>query len=35
MGVPHAPASNRRTLGDHPASIMSRRVTFSVKRWPL
>ena len=32
IGVPHAPASNSRTLGEYPASTMSRRVTFNVKR---
>jgi hypothetical protein len=32
MGVAHAAASNRRTLGLHPAAIMSARVTLSVKR---
>jgi hypothetical protein len=32
IGVPQAAASNRRTLGDQPASIMSARVTFKVKR---
>jgi hypothetical protein len=31
-GTPVAAASKRRTLGDHPAAIMSARVTFSVKR---
>ena len=32
IGTPQAAASNRRTLGDQPAGIMSARVMFSVKR---
>ncbi len=32
IGVAQAAASNRRTLGLHPAATMSARVTFSVKR---
>ena len=32
IGVPQAAASNSRTEGDHPAAIMSARVTFSVQR---
>jgi len=32
MGTPQAAASKRRTLGEYPASTMSARVTFSVKR---
>ena len=31
-GTPQAAASKRRTLGEWPASIMSLRVTLSVKR---
>lgn len=31
-GVPHAAASNNRTLGEWPAATMSARVTLSVKR---
>ena len=34
-GTPQAAASNRRTLGDHPAATMSLRVMLSVKRWEL
>jgi len=33
IGVPHAAASNSRTLGDHPAAIIAVRVMFKVKRW--
>jgi hypothetical protein len=32
IGIPQAAASNRRTLGLKPAAIISRRVTFNVKR---
>jgi hypothetical protein len=35
IGVPQAAASNSRTLGDHPARTMSRRVTLSVNRCAL
>ena len=35
IGVPQAAASKSRTLGDHPARIMSARVTLSVNRWAL
>ena len=32
IGVPHAAASNSRTLGEYPAARMSARVRFKVKR---
>jgi hypothetical protein len=35
IAVPHAAASNSRTLGDQPAAIMSARVTLSVNRCAL
>jgi hypothetical protein len=32
IGEAHAPASNKRTLGEYPACFIATRVTFSVNR---